>query len=212
MNEMHSSLRQLIPFVDTVQATVGPYCEIVLHDFAHPEHSLVYVAGNVTNRQIGAPITDFVLAKLRNHVDGCENSMNYTTTTPEGKTLRCSTTFVRDADFKVIGCMCINIDISPVIAWKHFTEATLSVNTVPIEETFANDVAETLNNIIKQIVSQYPIPAVNLPKEEKLKVVQHLDDKGVFLVKGAIDQVATVLGVSRYSIYNYLDEVRSIKI
>jgi len=35
-----------------------------------------------------------------------------------------------------------------------------------------------------------------------------LDKKGVFLVKGSVEQVASVLGVSRYTIYNYLEETR----
>ena len=48
-----------------------------------------------------------------------------------------------------------------------------------------------------------------MEKEDKLVIVRRLDEKGVFLVKGAIDYVANILGVSRYTIYNYLDEVRS---
>lgn len=211
MNEIHEELKKLIPYIDAVQATMGPHCEMVLHDFANPERSLVYIAGNVTNRRIGAPITDFVLAKLHKYGDNCNNFMNYTTTTQTGKTLRCSTIFVRDADGKVVGCLCINIDITPMIAWKHFVDANLSVNSAPMDENFSNDVFDALNNIIKNTLAQHQMPAANLPKEGKLDIVSHLDEKGVFLVKGAVEQVAATLGVSRYSIYNYLDEVRSLR-
>ncbi len=212
MDKMHEALEKLIPFAEAIQATIGSHCEIVLHDFAHPEQSLVHIAGNVTDRKIGAPITDFVLAKLRKHGDGCENFMNYTTTTPTGKTLRCSTVFVRDAAGTVVGCLCINVDITPLLAWKHFIDTNLSINSVSVEENFTNDVFDALNNIIKETLGQYQIPAGNLPKEGKLNIVSQLDEKGVFLVKGAVEQVAATLGVSRYSIYNYLDEVRSLKV
>lgn len=35
-----------------------------------------------------------------------------------------------------------------------------------------------------------------------------MDEKGVFLVKGAIDKVAASMGLSKVTIYSYLDEVR----
>ena len=50
-----------------------------------------------------------------------------------------------------------------------------------------------------------------LNKEEKVSIVNDLDGQGVFLIKGAIDYVAEILCVSRYTIYNYLDETRDDK-
>lgn len=50
-----------------------------------------------------------------------------------------------------------------------------------------------------------------MQKEHKLKIVEVLDEKGVFLIKGAVDDVANAIGVSRYSVYNYLDEIRAAK-
>lgn len=35
-----------------------------------------------------------------------------------------------------------------------------------------------------------------------------MDQRGVFLVKGAIDRVAEKLGISKVTVYSYLDEVR----
>ena len=35
-----------------------------------------------------------------------------------------------------------------------------------------------------------------------------MDEKGIFLVKGAIDKVAARLGVSKVTIYSYLDEAK----
>jgi predicted transcriptional regulator YheO len=46
----------------------------------------------------------------------------------------------------------------------------------------------------------------NLTKEEKVSVVHTLDDKGFFLIKKAAEKLADFLGLSRYSIYNYLNE------
>ena len=35
-----------------------------------------------------------------------------------------------------------------------------------------------------------------------------MDEKGIFLVKGAMDKVASMMGVSKVTIYSYLDEVK----
>lgn len=212
MRSLHPKLMALCPIADTIHATVGPYCEVVIHDIARPEQSVVHIAGTVTNRPLGAPLTDLVLEKYRKYGDGCEDILSYNTTTREGKTLRSSTTFVRDEAGKIIGCLCINVDLSPVLAWKYFLDSTLDIKaTSTIKETFTSDVSDALHSILKSVIDSYSIPVANLPREEKLNIIDQLDEKGVFLVKGAVDLVAAELGVSRYSIYNYIEEVRAKK-
>ena len=48
-----------------------------------------------------------------------------------------------------------------------------------------------------------------MKKENKMRVVKALDEHGIFLIKGAVDSVAGFLDVSRYTVYNYLQEIRS---
>jgi len=41
----------------------GKKCEVILHDFIIPKHSIVEIGnGHVTGRKIGNPITDFALS------------------------------------------------------------------------------------------------------------------------------------------------------
>jgi len=47
-----------------------------------------------------------------------------------------------------------------------------------------------------------------MQKEDNLRVVEIVDKKGGFMIKGAIDQLAHRLNVSRYTIYNYIDELK----
>ena len=46
-------------------------------------------------------------------------------------------------------------------------------------------------------------------REDTLKIVNFIYDEDGFLIKGAIDQVANELRVSRYTIYNYLEELKA---
>ncbi|WP_336989646.1 helix-turn-helix domain-containing protein [Bacillus infantis] len=45
--------------------------------------------------------------------------------------------------------------------------------------------------------------------EEKVECVRQLEEKGAFLIKGATDYVANVLGVSKFTVYNYLQKIRT---
>ena len=50
-----------------------------------------------------------------------------------------------------------------------------------------------------------------LSRAKCVELVRHMDEKGIFLVKGAMDKVAELMGVSRVTIYSYLDEARGKK-
>src|SRR3990170_4461078 len=55
--EVDATLALLQPLVDAIGKTVGPHCEVVLHDLRTPEHSIVAVCnGAVTNRRVGGPV------------------------------------------------------------------------------------------------------------------------------------------------------------
>lgn len=45
-------------------------------------------------------------------------------------------------------------------------------------------------------------------KEDRLKVIDELNKKGIFFVKGAIHLVANSLGISPPTIYRYLEKLK----
>ncbi|MFN2489452.1 MAG: helix-turn-helix domain-containing protein [Actinomycetota bacterium] len=45
----------------------------------------------------------------------------------------------------------------------------------------------------------------DMSRVEKQQVVRFLDDRGAFLIRRAVEDVADRLGVTRFTIYNYLD-------
>ena len=50
-----------------------------------------------------------------------------------------------------------------------------------------------------------------LRREEKLELIRFMDQRGIFLLKGAVDQVGSRMGISRVTVYSYIDEVRDKK-
>ncbi|MCY3562460.1 MAG: hypothetical protein F4Z79_00300 [Acidimicrobiia bacterium] len=48
----------------------------------------------------------------------------------------------------------------------------------------------------------------DLPREKKQAAVRILDEQGVFLIRKSVETVAEAMGVSRITIYNYLNAIR----
>lgn len=199
----------------------GKKCEVVLHDFTIPQHSIVEIEnGHVTGRKIGDPITDFALSIWRKNGYGKKKDdkiVNYRTKTKDGKILRSSSVFIRDDQKKIIGCLCINYDLTEYLMFNKIIGEFC--NTIDLDnekskeeaETFTNDVDDVLENIIRKAIDEVGKPVSMMQKEDKLMVAKIVDEKGGFLIKGAINQLASEISVSRYTIYNYLDELKSKK-
>lgn len=197
---------------DIVASTFGRLCEVAIHDFFDLEHSLIYIAGDVTKRRLGAPVTDLVLREWKRLGDSVNDIANYRTVTKNGRTLKSSTIFLRNKHGKIIGAFCINFDITQFLdagsLIKEFSNV-VNLGKENIEgETFANSVDETIDSLINQALSHVGKQPPNMQMEDKINFVGILEKKGTFLIKGAVHYVAALLGVSKFTIYNYLQKAK----
>ncbi|HEC08873.1 MAG TPA: transcriptional regulator [Acidimicrobiales bacterium] len=62
-----------------------------------------------------------------------------------------------------------------------------------------------LDRLLAMAESDLGVPLDQLPRELKQSVVARLDDQGAFVVRRAVEEVADRMGVSRFTIYNYLN-------
>ena len=103
-----------LPYVsiaDMLTQTFGSDCEVVLHDLNDPEHSVVYVSnGTVTGRRPGDSFDQLVRQVILSDGRKDDYAANYYFTAPNGKRIRSSTVFIRDADGRLEGALCINLD------------------------------------------------------------------------------------------------------
>jgi predicted transcriptional regulator YheO len=210
----HPIIKTLIPIAKTIAATFGKNCEVVLHDFSGPHHSIIFIEnGHVTGRKIGDPITDFALASWRegSFGDGSQDKLlNYKTKTKDGRVLKSSSVFIKDGKDKIVGCLCINYDMTGHLMFENIINEFCTINELneEKEETFVHDVDEILDSIIGKAIEEVNKPISLMQKDDNLRVVKIVDKKGGFMIKGSIDKLAHRLNVSRYTIYNYLDELK----
>ena len=47
-----------------------------------------------------------------------------------------------------------------------------------------------------------------LTREERLNKIRFMERRGIFQVKGSIEQVAARLGITKVTVYSYLDAIR----
>lgn len=204
-------LNSLKPVVKGIATVFGKNCEVVLHSLEDISHSIIKVEnGYITGRKEGAPLTDLGLNILEK-ADSLNNDVigDYYTKIDNGRLLRSVTIVIRNARNKPIGFLCINIDISVPLAdfLNEFSPAGKHISS-NVEEFFpltAKDLVEkSLRSAISKVNSQRKIS----PSERNKKIVGDLYKKGIFEIKGAINMVADEMGISRYTVYNYIREMK----
>jgi len=203
----------MIPIVDALAQTFGKNCEVVLHDVKNPQNSIIAISnGHVTGRIVGGPMSEYGLATLRKGQYD-QHKINYMKKSSDGRVLKSSLMYIKDEKGELIGFLCVNIDISEITVVKNILNDMFEINTHETtsesqEESFGSTINEVLSNIVDKTLEKFGKPVAFMSKEDKVSIVEALEEKGVFLIKGAVDYVAKVLCVSRYTIYNYLDEIR----
>lgn len=209
---LHPILVSMIPVVHSLGKTLGKNCEVALHEINESVKTIVAISnGHVTGRSVGSPMVNEGLEAVRKD-DHSDHILNYKNKSADGKTLKSSTMMLRDEQGKIIGCMCINIDISEFMIARKVLEEFTSIDQNEVDHfhgTGHNRVNDVLNTLVTNTLDDFGKPVAYMNKEEKVSIVKNLDNQGAFLIKGAIDYVAKILCVSRYTIYNYLDEIRA---
>ncbi len=204
-NRMFDLLGRLI---HGMAMAVGNSCEVVLHDFSNPERSIIAIEnGHVTGRKVGDPLDVLGFQVLRHPPN--KDLINYRAETKDGKVLRSSSIFLRGQGGEVLGAICINLDISDIVKAQKVLEGIATPLTAGVEESFEHNIDEVLELFIREAVGATGKEISALDREDKIAVVSHLEGKGAFLIRYSIDRVAQFLSISKFTIYNYLEEVKS---
>lgn len=65
-----------------------------------------------------------------------------------------------------------------------------------------------LTGILADVQREFAEPLDELPRPEKQRAVRLLEEAGAFSYRKSVETVATALGVSRFTVYNYLNRDR----
>lgn len=215
-----SLLRQYVKLTEFLGAALGPDYEVALHDLTDKNRSIIAIVnGYISGREIGAPLTNMALSVLKDEsYEWQDYRLHYSGVSAAGNTLRSSTMFIKE-NGKLIGMLCINFDDSRYQAFarqvltlchpnQYFHALTQPEENPSRPETFRNSTEAVAQDAIAHELELLGVPAERLTSEERLQIIAALEKSGIFLLKGAVKDVAAGLGCSQASVYRYLSQIK----
>ncbi|MPM10008.1 hypothetical protein SDC9_56332 [bioreactor metagenome] len=195
-----------------IAAQFGEKCEVVLHDYEQPfDHTIIAIEnGHVTGRKIGDSSTNLGLEVMKGSTGG-DDKYSYITQTKNGKILKSSTVYLRDEAGAAVGSLCINFDITDLKMAESSIRAITNSASQDTKEVITNDIGEMLEALIWQSIEYVGIPVAHMSREDKIKGLSFLEEKGAFLIKKSGDRVSKAYDISKYTLYNYLDDAKFLK-
>ena len=193
---------------------LGDGYEIILHSLENLQHSVIEnVNGHYSGRKNGAPITDLALSMLSQiKEEPSQPAVCYMNHSKRGVPLRSCTIPITGEGERIIGLICINfytdIPLSSLLAKFYpempdsFTESTSAT------ENFADNTDELIENVLykiqHQVLNDITISVQNKNKE----IITQLYQRGIFNIKDAVLKVASLLEISKNTVYMHLRNLK----
>ena len=195
----------------------GSSCEVVIHDLSKKdlENSIVYIEnGHVSNRHTGDGPSGILLETLRTDPEKLQDRLAYLTRTEDGRILKSSTLYIRDEKGRVNYLFSINYDITTLLAAETTIKGLMKIHHDEDEKEKSSDspqkithsVTELLDMLIEQAIARIGKPVALMTKDDKVAVVQYLNNAGAFLITKSGDKVSSLLGISKFTLYSYMDK------
>ena len=203
------TLSNLKKLASALSAEFGPNCEIVIHDLSGNdiEHSIVHIEnGDVSGRKIGDGPSQIALDAFAKNESELPDHLAYLLRSDNGHILKSSTVFIRDDKGKINYIFAINYNITNLIPVTQSLSSFIECKDEENEsELLSGNVNSLLDELIRKSVELVGIPVNAMSKEDKIKAIQFLNDAGAFLIKKSGDKVANYFGISKYTLYSYVD-------
>ena len=218
MNRDDLTLESLIMIAHGIARHFGNDCEVCIHDLQANdlEHTICYIInGHVSGRKIGDGASKIVLETLEalKKGDNVSDHHGYRTHTSDGRILKSSTIFLKDESGKYRFILGINHDMTDFIN----AQSALS-NIVENIEAAGEDiygqiplsVNDLLDNLIEQSVKLVGKTPALMTKDEKVKAIKFLQDAGAFLITRSGDKISQFFGISKFTLYSYIDQAKAV--
>ena len=205
-----NQLENLKQIAKGIAAQFGSNCEVVIHELSDQSayHSIVAIEnGHVTGRKIGDGPSHVVLEQLGQPRDDMPDELCYLTRTPDGKILKSSSMYIRDSSGKICAIFCVNYDISALTMVEHAVHDLIGTKESERKEPerITRSVSDLLDDLLRESVELVGKPVALMDREDKIRAIRFLNDAGALLITKSGDKIAAFFGISKYTLYSYLD-------
>lgn len=197
---MHS-LDAYSPIAQSVVALLQPYAEAVIHDL---KTGKIHAIFNPYSRRVKGDdsLLDVEVQKAKLPV----YFEPYLKTNWDGRKLKSVTSTLRDAKGKPIGLLCFNLDISKWEEFHFLFERFIAGPKELPKELFIEDWKEKISCYIFNRLKTKQLSLDHLTKAQIKELILELHGEGAFQGKNAAAYVGDILGLSRATVYKYLNE------
>lgn len=226
----NNKLNELINFIDFLGHIVNKNVEIVLHVIEKDRSYIpIIVNGHVSLRDKDAPLTDLARSFIENEIykekDYFKNYVGYT---KDNRKIQGSTYFVKSNDKELEAMICFNVDVTKYDeVFKSLADNfnvnldfLKSFNNSNREESpkekdinsnnFTEYYTSSIEDTVYSIVSKDRIESgEKLKYSQKMDIIRALYVKGLFNIKGTINEVSKLINTSVSSIYRYISEIEN---
>ena len=198
----------LIKFCDFISHLMGPQTEVVLHD--RTGKILWITGGEITGRAAGQQEQPSAMEMIARQqaAEGSDFCTGYKSFSRKGTPLRSSSLFFRDEKGALDYVLCVNQDISAYVDLQEMLSAFIGdrpeVQQVQPDNDSLDDVV--MKMILGEIARLKPSDLES--KEDKLRLIARLNEKGIFGARGAVGTVGELLHIAQPTLYKYLQELR----
>jgi len=200
--------------MSTLVAQFGSNCQTSLYEMKNGGAHLVRSLGTVMDIPSGARLAQPLLDKFQQVTQQNAGRFLFTASTPDGRRLSSSLTTITDtATGETIGLLKVDFCIEHLISSIDVLQTFCGIDEQPAasQPDGEEDIGRLVDGIIAEAFDNRRNGIKNSGKEYRMDVVRRLEDRDVFRVKGAVELVSGRLNVSKYSIYNYLDQIRRLR-
>ena len=185
-----------------IAQTFGTNCETLIQDLSVRTHPILAIFnGHVTHREVGS--TEDVFGSKKDELDPKllqRDWVNMMVIRGRQK-IKSSTMIVRGEDY-CLG-LGINMDITRSVAYAEYLSEQLSIDNF-LESAFDSAKERRLEEIFESCVQEIGVEPEKMKKKERMELVRLLQRQHAFDYQKSVPYISEKLGVSRYTVYNYL--------
>ncbi|MFP7295925.1 transcriptional regulator [Neobacillus niacini] len=212
-------LRHYKSLVEFLGKVLGSQYEVVLHVLTSEEEAYIGAIANseISGRTLNSGLTDLARKMIKDKkYKNCDYLFNYVGKMANGKEISSSTYFIKNSKGELLGLLCFNFDTTrhKLVAQEILQLANIKLPiSKMVSDTQNNELVEHFPDNIQDIiysVVDFDIfqPDLQLTKEKKISIIKELNDRNVFQMKGAVQEVSSTLKISEASIYRYLQLIQ----
>ena len=91
------------------------------------------------------------------------------------------------------------------VASARSSDVAISWDGAPVVAVRLPHLHRSLDRLLAVVQAELGAPIGELSRDQQQRAVRRLDELGAFTLRRAVDDIAAAIGISRFTVYNYLN-------